>query len=182
MASPRCAGVSRTSAALARQAPRYPAAFVEMAGSPSSSSSNRAMSSRSDTLCRWTVTRAVTGTPLRCRVFTPRTAPANAPAPRKTSCAAGLDPSTETWTWSHRPVRAMNAAIRSSISPPFERIEKRIRLRTIAARSSGRSSRMKGSPPATTTFITPARPHSSKKPTQAAVGRSRYCREASSKK
>jgi hypothetical protein len=68
----------------------------------------------------------------------------------------------------------MKAAMALSTRPPLERMEKRIRLATTPPRREGRSSRMKGSPPARTTFMTPRRPSSSKKASHSSAGRSSY--------
>ena len=70
------------------------------------------------------------------------------------------------------PVLAMKVAILSSMSVPLDRMEKRIRLRTMPLINAGRSSRMKGSPPTRHIFIIPHRPHSSKNCNHSSEGRS----------
>ena len=64
------------------------------------------MFSRSSTLWRLTVTRAVAGNPAFCSRRRPRIAFSKLPAPREASCTAAHEPSIEIWIESSRRRRA----------------------------------------------------------------------------
>ncbi len=119
--------------------------------------------------------------PCRLRQARPSMAFAKFPAPLQASWVMAVEPSIETCTVSQRRVEAIKAAISSVMSVPLVRMRKRIRFLTTPSISSFRSSRMKGSPPARQTFKTERRESSSKKVSQASVGRSSSTSSALSK-